>query len=100
MNDDQLIGDKLLHRVQRRGRIEGDRGARGQRRRPFGGSRFSGSRYHQPPASSVSYESSREKCRRYIRFCRDVEFRIKNANHTLTGAALATRNALVTDLPR
>ena len=47
MNDDRLIGDELLHRVQRRRHIEGDRGARGQRGSPFGGGRFSGSRCHQ-----------------------------------------------------
>ncbi len=46
MNDDRLIGDKLLHRIERLGNIEGDRGAGGQREL-FGSGGFIGSRGHQ-----------------------------------------------------
>src|SRR5271157_4186649 len=63
MNNHRLIGDKLRHRAQRRGLIEGDRGARGQRGRPFCGGRGSVSRYHQ------TYNRNRDKAHSRHRRC-------------------------------
>ena len=60
MNDDQLIGDELLHRLQRRRHIEGDRGAR--ERRPASGCSSGPSRHQRRNRGRSRAQGDHRQC--------------------------------------